>query len=96
MESDEDTMPGRGSNTSDQDEKEDLAPINGLEAEDRRTVKNLVSSIRGRLSVIRRKLQVIQKRASAPIVSAPSKASPPIPHRGSNIAAAAAGTPPRS
>jgi serine/threonine-protein kinase ULK/ATG1 len=43
LESDEDTMPGRGSNTSDQDEKEDLAPINGLEAEDRRTVKNCKS-----------------------------------------------------
>ncbi|KAK5064538.1 hypothetical protein LTR84_000371 [Exophiala bonariae] len=88
LESDDENISRQGSGTSDLDEKDDLAPINGLEAEDRHTLKNLVTSIRGRLSVIRRKLQVIQKRASAPAM-----ASPPIPHRGSNATAV---TPPRS
>lgn len=99
LESDEDTMPKHGSSTSDQDEKEDSAPINGLEAEDRKTVKNcesssrknesdtnipiVVHSIRSRLTVIRRKLQVVQKRSSAPLLSSPSRGSPPQPHRGS-------------
>ncbi|EXJ79019.1 ULK/ULK protein kinase [Capronia epimyces CBS 606.96] len=83
------------SNSSTQDEKEDAAPISGLEAEDRKAVKNLVTSIRGRLTVIRRKLQVIQQRASAPGAASPtSRASPPIPYRGSNPASAV--TPPRS
>ena len=40
LENDDDNLSRQGSGTSDQDEKEDLAPINGLEAEDRRTVKN--------------------------------------------------------
>jgi serine/threonine-protein kinase ULK2 len=40
LESDDDNISEHNSATSDQDEKEDLAPINGLEAEDRRTVKN--------------------------------------------------------
>merc|ERR1711939_1137774 len=95
MESDEDVMSKHGSTSSDQDEKEDTAPINGLEAEDRRTVKNLVNSIRGRLTIIRRKLQVIQKRASAPSISSPSRASPPVSTRDSNPPAALI-TPPRS
>ncbi|KIX00335.1 uncharacterized protein Z518_10474 [Rhinocladiella mackenziei CBS 650.93] len=94
LENDDDSLSKRGSNTSDLDEKEDLAPINGLEAEDRRTVKNLVTSIRGRLTVIRRKLQVIQKRASAPAMASPSKASPPIAQPGGNPITTA--TPPRS
>lgn len=110
LESDDDNMSKNSSTTCDQDEKEDLAPINGLEAEDRRTVKNcqcaccirftlaniptVVTSIRGRLGVIRKKLQVIQKRASAPTIASPSRASPPIPHRGVNQPIAA--TPPRS
>ncbi|KIV78205.1 hypothetical protein PV11_09946 [Exophiala sideris] len=93
LESDEDNVSRNGSSTSDQDEKEDTAPINGLEAEDRKTVKSLVNSIRGRLTIIRRKLQVIQKRASAPSISSP-RASPPLSHRGSNPTAALV-TPPR-
>ncbi|KAH0842455.1 hypothetical protein AYO21_10757 [Fonsecaea monophora] len=96
LENDDDNVSRNGSGTSDQDEKEDLAPINGLEAEDRRTVKNLVASIRQRLTVIRRKLQVIQKRASAPAVASPTRASPPIAHRGSHPATGVAATPPRS
>lgn len=40
LEHDDDNLSRNGSSTSDQDEKEDMAPINGLEAEDRRTVKN--------------------------------------------------------
>ena len=43
LESDDENLSRQGSGTSDQDEKEDLAPINGLEAEDRRTVKNCES-----------------------------------------------------
>ncbi|EXJ96428.1 ULK/ULK protein kinase [Capronia coronata CBS 617.96] len=83
------------SNTDGENEKEDASPINGLEAEDRKAVKNLVTSIRGRLTVIRRKLQVIQQRASAPTTASPtSRASPPIPYRGSTPANAV--TPPRS
>lgn len=109
LEHDEDNLSRHGSSTSDQDEKDDMAPINGLEAEDRRTLKNcesrssptssstnfpsVVVSIRGRLTIIRRKLQVIQKRASGPSISSPSRASPPILHRGSNAATV---TPPRS
>lgn len=105
LEQDDDNNPG------DQDDKEDTTPINGLEAEDRKAVKNrefgipagmtypnissVVNSIRGRLTVIRRKLQVIQQRASAPATASPtSRASPPIPHRGSNPAPAV--TPARS
>ncbi|KIW17526.1 hypothetical protein PV08_04720 [Exophiala spinifera] len=83
LESDEDAMPRHLGSTSDQDEKADSAPINGLEAEDRKTVKNLVHSIRGRLTVIRRKLQVVQKRSSAPLLSSPGRASPPQLNRGS-------------
>ncbi|EXJ53737.1 ULK/ULK protein kinase [Cladophialophora psammophila CBS 110553] len=96
LENDDDNLSRNGSGTSDQDEKEDLAPINGLEAEDRRTVKNLVASIRQRLTIIRRKLQVIQKRASAPAVASPSRASPPISYRSSNPTTGTAATPPRS
>ncbi|KAJ9617816.1 Serine/threonine-protein kinase [Knufia peltigerae] len=94
LESDEDAMPKHASSASDQDEKEDSAPINGLEAEDRKTVKNLVHSIRGRLTVIRRKLQVVQKRSSAPLLSSPSRASPPQLNRGS-VPTAALVTPSR-
>jgi len=40
LESDDENISGHGSGTSDMDEKDDLAPINGLEAEDRHTLKN--------------------------------------------------------
>ncbi|KAJ9606227.1 Serine/threonine-protein kinase [Cladophialophora chaetospira] len=113
LESDDENLSRQGSGTSDQDEKDDLAPINGLEAEDRRTVKNceyyhlsasnrqadifaVVASIRQRLNIIRKKLQVIQKRASAPPVASPNRASPPISHRGSNHSTGMAATPPRA
>ncbi|EXJ65525.1 ULK/ULK protein kinase [Cladophialophora yegresii CBS 114405] len=96
LESDDDNLSSQGSGISDQDEKEDLAPINGLEAEDRRTVKNLVASIRQRLAIIRKKLQVIQKRASAPAIASPSRASPPISHRSGTPSTTAAATPPRA
>lgn len=111
LESEDDNLSRHGSGTSDQDEKEDLSPINGLEAEDRRTVKNcgsfehdgiqntnlcaVVASIRQRLAIIRKKLQMIQKRASAPPIASP-RASPPISHRGSNPSSAIAATPPRT
>ena len=108
LENDDENLSRQGSGTSDQDEKEDLAPINGLEAEDRRTVKNrryiesvgfevanvvsVVAGIRQRLLVIRKKLQMIQKRASAPPAASPNRASPPAPYRSSNMPA----TPPRA
>ena len=113
LESDDENLSRQGSGTSDQDEKEDLAPINGLEAEDRRTVKNrkfwsrrfdvcrsnvfaVVAGIRQRLTIIRKKLQMIQKRASVPPAASPSRASPPISHRGSNPSTGIAVTPPRA
>ncbi|RMZ80423.1 hypothetical protein DV737_g3024, partial [Chaetothyriales sp. CBS 132003] len=78
LESDEDSA---GGDDLDRDERDDDAPINGLEAEDRKTLKNLVVGIRQRLSALRRKLHVVQKRASAPPVASPVRASPPASYR---------------
>ena len=80
------------------------SPINGMEAEDRKIVRSrksrstnsqvaanrhlVVTSIKARLAALRKKLQVIQKRASAPIMYTPAKAPSPIPHRTSNPALA--------
>ncbi|KAK5097497.1 Serine/threonine-protein kinase [Lithohypha guttulata] len=58
--------------------------VPGLEAEDRDTVVHLVKHIRGRLDALRKKLHIINKRASAPAIGTPRQASPPIPHRTSS------------
>ena len=106
LENDDDVLKGKDSLNSNEDvkeEKDDDAPINGLEAEDRRTVKNrkfllyhqrdsitdgipVVTSIRQRLSSLRKKLHIVQKRASAPAIGSPTRASPPITHRPSHPA----------
>ncbi|KAI9818070.1 MAG: Serine/threonine-protein kinase ulk2 [Pycnora praestabilis] len=49
--------------------KTDDEPINGVEAEDRQVVIKLVSSIRGRLTALRKKMAIMQKRSS--LASAP-------------------------
>ncbi|KAF7514038.1 hypothetical protein GJ744_004363 [Endocarpon pusillum] len=70
LEDDDDVSSTKSSSTSDKGRKasadEDDVPINGLEAEDRKAVRNLVSSIRARLISLRKKLQAIQKHASTP------------------------------
>ena len=93
LESDDDLGLAKG-NSGEKDtngSKDDEAPINGMEAEDRKTVKNckcsvvepiflsptdtylVVASIRARLTSLKKKLQVIQKRASAPAIGSPAK-----------------------
>ncbi|RMZ79139.1 hypothetical protein DV738_g3499, partial [Chaetothyriales sp. CBS 135597] len=89
LESDQDSA-----DEPDKDDKDDDAPINGLEAEDRKTLKNLVLGIRQRLTSLRRKLQVMQKRASAPPLASPVRVSPPTAsYRPSSRAAAAPASP---
>ncbi|KAJ5579772.1 uncharacterized protein N7459_005757 [Penicillium hispanicum] len=44
----------------------DSAPLDNLQGEDRQVVVKLVSSMRGRLTSLRKKLAVLAKRASAP------------------------------
>jgi serine/threonine-protein kinase ULK/ATG1 len=106
LETDEDLLSRKGSGSSNdrsgKESNDDDLPINGMEAEDRKTVRNrksnhlcdgrnlltlqsVVSSIRNRLAALRKKLQVIHKRASAPAINSPSKVSPspPSSHRGS-------------
>ena len=89
-----------GSNTDNdlKSSKDDDSPINGMEAEDRKTVKKckslaknhdmahltadkytVVASIRARLTALGKKLQVIQKRASAPAIGSPAKTLTPRP-----------------
>ncbi|RVX66065.1 hypothetical protein B0A52_09999 [Exophiala mesophila] len=92
LESDDDNLSRQGSGSSDQEEKESLVPINGLEAEDRQTVRNLVTSIRKRLGILRQKIQISQKRASAPSLPS-SRGSPPVGQRVNHPAAL---TPPRA
>jgi len=83
LENDEDLGLGKATGSSiDKDSKpskDDESPINGMEAEDRKTVRNLVASIRARLTALRKKLQVIQKRASAPASASPAKTLTPRP-----------------
>jgi serine/threonine-protein kinase ULK/ATG1 len=113
LENDDDLGLGKvGSSSVDKDAKsakEDESPINGMEAEDRKTVKNrkcflenilashvqadiytVVSSIRARLTALKKKLQVIQKRASAPAIGSPARGLTPRP-----IIPAIATTPPK-
>ena len=102
LENDDDLGLGKvGGSNIDKDSKpskSDESPINGMEAEDRKTVKNrkslaknhhipsmmadmfiVVTSIRTRLTALRKKLQVNQKRASAPAMGSPAKALTPRP-----------------
>ncbi|RMZ87398.1 hypothetical protein DV736_g5375, partial [Chaetothyriales sp. CBS 134916] len=90
LESDEDSTSSMMADEPDKDDKDDDAPINGLEAEHRKTLKNLVVGIRQRLTSLRRKLHVIQKHASAPPVASPVRASPPASYRPSSHTAVAA------
>ena len=106
---------GSGGDKEKMTDKDDDAPINGLEAEHRKTVKScestsvlelypsatsstdilkVVTSIRARLNDLRKKLHVIQKRASAPSVSSSNKSSGSLNHRPS--APAIATTPPKA
>lgn len=110
LEDDDDSLSKKSSNPSEKGRKsnsDEDAPINGLEAEDRKAVKNrkckinslimlqaqelvtdiciVVASIRGRLVALRKKLQVIHKRASTPTngnqpksTANPHRPSPPI------------------
>jgi len=83
LENDDDLGLGKVAGTSNEKDakssKDDESPIDGMEAEDRKTVRNLVTSIRGRLAALKKKLQVIQKRASAPVIGSPAKTLTPRP-----------------
>lgn len=99
LENDEETAKSTGSADKSGTSGDD-GVIAGLEAEDRETVVArkcfgvdqsmkadtfaVVKSIRSRLDALRKKLQVLQKRASAPSIGSPRHSSPPIPHRTSN------------
>ncbi|ETN38611.1 uncharacterized protein HMPREF1541_06648 [Cyphellophora europaea CBS 101466] len=83
LENDEEPLSNQAGANEDEDKDNDI-PINGLEAEDRKTVKGLVTSITGRLTALRKKLQVISKRSSVPSIPSPSRASPPVAHRANN------------
>lgn len=92
-----------GAGDVEEKEKESDSPINGLEEEDRKTVNSreypdvfetkqvltaaVVTSIRGRLAALRKKLQVISKRSPAPSIPSPTQASPPLAHRITKVAA---------
>merc|ERR1712000_721571 len=71
LENDEEPLSNQAGANEDEDKDNDI-PINGLEAEDRKTVKGLVTSITGRLTALRKKLQVISKRSSVPSIPSPS------------------------
>ncbi|KAL9115419.1 MAG: hypothetical protein Q9227_000740 [Pyrenula ochraceoflavens] len=59
--------------------------INGLEAEDREAVKKMVKSIRNRLAALRKKIAVINKRASAPNMgTSPKQTTSVVPHKTSS------------
>ena len=93
-----DEPSSRRESDSSADKDDDDAPINGMEAEHRKTVKKsrfilnslwpyshdlanigaVVTSIRARLAALKKKLQVIQKRASAPVMNSPVKAPSPL------------------
>ncbi|KAL6716452.1 Serine/threonine-protein kinase [Lecanora helva] len=53
--------------------------INGVEAEDRKAILKFVQSIRNRLAALRKKMQIIAKRNSAPNVVPPLSKSPVAP-----------------
>ncbi|KAI9809804.1 MAG: hypothetical protein M1825_000237 [Sarcosagium campestre] len=73
---------GDGGNLNDRPAKD--VPINGMQAEDRQVIEKLVSSMRGRLGALRKKIVMMSKRQSASTQpSPPSKmvsmvAVPPI------------------
>lgn len=99
LESDEEPAKSTGSADKSATSGDD-GVIAGLEAEDRETVvarkvllptsvtladiSQVVKQIRARLDALRKKLQVLQKRASAPSIGSPRHSSPPISHRTSN------------
>lgn len=101
LESDEEPAKSTGSADKSAASGDD-GVIAGLEAEDRDTVVarkcictnaimltnifQVVKQIRGRLDSLRKKLQVLQKRASVPSIGSPRHSSPPISHRTSNPA----------
>ena len=100
LESEEDHDARRGGGTGiEKITSDDDAPINGMEAEDRKTVKKresdllpveqeltqtVVAGIRARLTALRKKLQVVHRRASTPLIGSPSKTPSPVPSRTSN------------
>ncbi|KAL1993156.1 hypothetical protein VTN49DRAFT_3105 [Thermomyces lanuginosus] len=63
LEKDEVSRPGKGEKAGDAGDK---IMLDGVQMEDRQVVLKLVASIRARLTSIRKKLAVINKRASAP------------------------------
>jgi serine/threonine-protein kinase ULK2 len=102
LDDDDDLSVREGSDEKQQKASE--APINGLWEEDRKTVTgckfanawtlqliltlSVVTSIRGRLAALRKKLQVISRRSPAPSIPSPPQASPPAPHRSVKVASA--------
>ncbi|OJJ40887.1 hypothetical protein ASPWEDRAFT_166937 [Aspergillus wentii DTO 134E9] len=85
---DEDLRPGQGSNADKGDTPRDNEKIvlDGVQVEDRQVVVKLVSSIRGRLAALRKKLALMTKRAPTPS-GKPSNMAP--------VAHAVGATPPK-
>ncbi|KAB8078347.1 hypothetical protein BDV29DRAFT_9766 [Aspergillus leporis] len=67
--------PGGGADKSDAQRDGDKAILDGVRIEDRQVVMKLVSSIRGRLASLRKKLALLAKRQSPPS-SVPGKVAP--------------------
>ncbi|KAJ5090845.1 hypothetical protein N7532_009529 [Penicillium argentinense] len=65
--------------------------VDGLQGENRQTVVKMVSSMRGRLASLRKKLAILAKRTSAPTPTAGSMGRMP----SSNLVPASQATPPR-
>ncbi|KAE8163652.1 hypothetical protein BDV40DRAFT_299198 [Aspergillus tamarii] len=67
--------PGSGTDKGDARRDSDKAMLDGVRVEDRQVVMKLVSSIRGRLASLRKKLALLAKRQSPPS-SVPGKVAP--------------------
>ncbi|CAD6583785.1 MAG: Serine/threonine-protein kinase [Alectoria sarmentosa] len=75
----DDEEPSAKKSTTDKDAKGSSTEeevVNGVEAEDRKVVLKLVQGIRSRLTALRKKMQIIAKRNSAPSATPPRSKSP--------------------
>ncbi|PYH40487.1 serine/threonine protein kinase ATG1 [Aspergillus saccharolyticus JOP 1030-1] len=95
LDEDEGSRAGQSSGTKAESQRNsDRTVLDGVQAEDRQVVVNLVSSIRGRLASLRKKLAIISKRHTVtPPSSGPSKIAPTT--FASPVAQAIGATPPK-
>ncbi|KAH0541639.1 hypothetical protein FGG08_003870 [Glutinoglossum americanum] len=92
LEGSNDVAPKKGDSSPDKDEKNhspDGGSINGLEAEDRKVVIKMVTSIRARLGALRKKLALLSKRQSAPMSARQT------PNHGQTVSPVIGSTPPK-